>query len=443
MFNINLLREHPELLRQSQKRRNADETVVDKILSLDKNWRDNLKNIELLKRERNEKSALVAKLVRAGDNEKIGSIKNEMKNINTEIERLESYVNILKKERDLLLWNLPNIIDDSVPDGKDESENVPIKFWGQAQIFKDDLDYFKKESKNKMDYKILDYRPESHVDILEKYNLGDTLRAAKVAGARFYYLKNQLVNLELALEQFAIEHLQKKGFELVEPPFMLLKRAINGATDFTAFEDTLYKIENEDLYLIATSEHAIASMYMDEIFEATELPIKIAGISPCFRKEAGAHGKDTKGIFRVHQFNKIEQFIFCEPDQSPQFFNTLIQNAEEIYQQLNIPYRVINMCAGDLGNVASIKYDIEAWMPFQGKFRELVSCSNVKEYQARRLNVRFRKNNEYLFPHTLNSTAIATTRTMVAILENYQTEEGIKIPAAVQKYLDFDLIPKK
>jgi seryl-tRNA synthetase len=172
------------------------------------------------------------------------------------------------------------------------------------------------------------------------------------------------------------------------------------------------------------------------------LPIKIVGISSCFRKEAGAHGKDTKGIFRVHQFNKIEQVIFCEPEQSPQFFQALIQNAEEIYQQLEIPYRVISMCAGDLGNVASIKYDIEAWMPSQGKFRELVSCSNTKEYQTRRLNIRFRKNNEYLFSHTLNSTAIATTRTIVAILENYQTEEGIKIPAALQKYLDFDLIPK-
>ncbi|MEM3252768.1 MAG: serine--tRNA ligase, partial [Thermoplasmata archaeon] len=206
------------------------------------------------------------------------------------------------------------------------------------------------------------------------------------------------------------------------------------------FEDTLYKIENEDLYLIATSVPAIASMYMDEVFEVDLLPLKIAGISSCFRKEAGAHGKDTKGIFRVHQFNKIEQFVFCEPEQSPEFFNTLIQNAEEIYQQLNIPYRVIKICAGDLGNVASIKYDIEAWMPSQGKFRELVSCSNVKDYQSRRLNIRFRKNNEYLYPHTLNSTAIATTRTMVAILENYQTEEGIKVPTALRKYLDFDFI---
>ena len=442
MLNINLVREHPELLKQSQRRRNADEAIVDQILSIDKNWRENLKNIELLKQQRNERSALVADLVRNADYEKIEIIKNEMKNIKSEIDLLENYVNNLKKERDLLLWNLPNIVDDSVPDGKDESENVPIKFWGDAQVFKGDLEYFKKESKNKMSYKILEQRPESHVDVLERYNLGDTLRAGKVAGARFYYLKNQLVSLEMALEQFALTNLQKKGFKQVEPPFMLIKRATDGATDFTAFEEMLYKVENEDLYLIATSEHAIVAMYMDEVFEVSELPIKIVGISPCFRKEAGAHGKDTKGIFRVHQFNKIEQVIFCEPEQSPQFFQALIQNAEEIYQQLKIPYRVISMCAGDLGNVASIKYDIEAWMPSQGKFRELVSCSNTKEYQARRLNIRFRKNNEYLFPHTLNSTAIATTRTMVAILENYQTEEGIKIPAVLQKYLDFDLIPK-
>jgi seryl-tRNA synthetase len=442
MLNINLIRENPDLLRKSQKRRNADETVVDKILTLDKSWRESLKRIESLKRERNEKSALVAKLVRAGEKDKIEEIKKEMKNINSEIEGLERQVESLKKERDSLLWNVPNLIDDAVPDGIDETENVPFKFWGQAQVYREDLESFKKESKGRMDYRVLDKRPESHVDILERYDLGDTLRAAKVSGARFYYLKNQLVNLELALEQFAVEHLQKKGFEIVEPPFMLIRRAIDGATDFTAFEDTLYKIESEDLYLIATSEHAIASMYMDEVFEVDLLPLKIAGISSCFRKEAGAHGKDTKGIFRVHQFNKIEQFVFCEPYQSPEFFNALIQNAEEIYQQLNIPYRVINICAGDLGNVASLKYDIEAWMPSQGKFRELVSCSNVKDYQARRLNIRYRKNNEYLYPHTLNSTAIATTRTMVAILENYQTDEGIKVPEALKKYLDFDFISK-
>ncbi|MEM0161381.1 MAG: serine--tRNA ligase [Thermoplasmata archaeon] len=440
MLNINLIRDNPDILRKSQLRRHADEKVVDKILELDKSWRENLKRIESLKRERNEKSALVAKLVRAGEKEGIEEIKNMMKNINSEIEKLETDVTSLKKERDSLLWNVPNIIDDAVPDGVDESENVPFRFWGEARVYNEDLEAFKKESRNQMQYKLLNKRPESHVDILEQYNLGDTLRAAKVAGARFYYLKNQLVNLELALEQFAVEHLEKKGFEIVEPPFMLIKRAIDGATDFTAFEDTLYKIENEDLYLIATSEHAIASMYMDEVFEVDLLPLKIAGISSCFRKEAGAHGKDTKGIFRVHQFNKIEQFVFCEPEQSPEFFNTLIQNAEEIYQQLNIPYRVIKICAGDLGNVASIKYDIEAWMPSQGKFRELVSCSNVKDYQSRRLNIRFRKNNEYLYPHTLNSTAIATTRTMVAILENYQTEEGIKVPTALRKYLDFDFI---
>jgi len=290
-----------------------------------------------------------------------------------------------------------------------------------------------------MEYELIAQKPMSHVDILEKYDFADTLRAGKVAGARFYYLKGKMVVLELALMRFALDHMIEKGYVPVSPPPMIHRRAMDGVTDFVTFEEMIYKIEGEDLYMIATSEHPLVAMYMDEIIE-DELPIKFVGISPCFRKEAGAHGKDTKGIFRVHNFYKVEQVVFSKPEDSPKLMEELISNAEEIMQKLELPYRVINICSGELGAVAAKKYDIEVWMPAQQKFREVVSCSNCLEYQARRLKIRYREKGELKFVHTLNSTALATTRTMVAIMENFQEEKGIKIPKALRPYTGFDYI---
>ena len=218
---------------------------------------------------------------------------------------------------------------------------------------------------------------------------------------------------------------------------------MEGVTDFSAFEEMIYKIENEDLYLIATAEHPLVAMHMDEILNPDDLPKRYVGVSPCFRKEAGAHGKDTKGIFRVHNFYKVEQVIFSEPDESPKFMEELISNAEEIMQRLELPYRVINICSGELGAVAAKKYDIEVWMPAQQKFREVVSCSNCLDYQSRRLKIRIRTKDGKVFAHTLNSTALATTRTMVAIIENHQEEDGIRIPNALVPYTGFDFIPFK
>jgi seryl-tRNA synthetase len=269
-------------------------------------------------------------------------------------------------------------------------------------------------------------------------DLVDLDRAAKVSGARFYYMKNEAVLLELALERFAMDLLREKGFAIIEPPFMIKREPYEGVTSLADFEDTLYKIEGEDLYLIATSEHPMGAMFMNEILPAETLPLKYAGISPCFRKEAGAHGKDTKGIFRVHQFNKIEQFIFCKPEDSWKLHEELLANAEGIYQKLGIPYRIVNICTGDIGTVAAKKYDIEAWMPVQKMFREVVSCSNCTDYQSRRLNVRYREKTgeKSEFVHTLNSTAIATQRTIVAIIENYQQSDGsLKVPKALVPYM--------
>ncbi len=438
MIDINLIRNSPEIVRESQRKRNQDEKIVDRVLEMDRLWRENLQTLEKLRNLKNRKVGEITVKIRNG--EEVSSLKDEVNKINEDIEKIEKIVEDLKNQRDRLIWNIPNILDDDVPYGKDENDNVPIKFWGRAKVYTEDLETFKKDSRNSMEYEILNERPVSHYDIIEKYDLADTMRAGRVSGSRFYFLKRDLVKLELSLEMFALNSLIDKGFVIFEPPFMLNRRAMEGATDLSAFEDTIYKIENDDLYLIATSEHALASYHMDEILEEKDLPKLYAGISPCFRREAGSHGKDTKGIFRVHQFNKIEQFVYCHPEESKKFHEFLLKNAEEFYQKLNLPYRVINICSGDLGNVASKKYDIEVWMPAQGKFREVVSASNVKEYQSRRLNIRVRGKNGNYFPHTLNSTAIATTRTLVAIIENFQTKEGIYVPEALQKYFEKDFI---
>jgi seryl-tRNA synthetase len=264
-------------------------------------------------------------------------------------------------------------------------------------------------------------------------------RAGKVAGSRFFYLKRELVLLDMALMSFAMEELFKNGYTPIEPPYLMRREAYEGVTALSDFEEVLYKIENEDLYLIATSEHPMAAMLQNEVLLEQNMPLKLAGISTCFRKEAGAHGKDTRGIFRTHQFNKIEQFIFCAPEQSWQLHEELVHNAEGLVQKLGLPYRVVNVCTGDIGTVAAKKYDIEAWMPAQEGYREIISCSNCTDYQARRLGVRYREKEGAPvkgFVHTLNSTAIATGRTIVAILENFQQEDGsIVVPKVLRKYM--------
>ena len=326
-------------------------------------------------------------------------------------------------EREYLL-KLPNMLHDSVPVGQGENDNVQMRINGEIPTF--------------------NFPVKNHIDLALNLGLIDIERAGKVAGSRFFYLKRELVLLDMALLSFAMEELLKKAYMPIEPPFLMRREAYEGVTALSDFEDVLYKVENEDLYLIATSEHPMAAMLQNEVLLENQLPLKLAGISPCFRKEAGAHGKDTRGIFRTHQFNKIEQFIFCTPEQSWQLHEELVCNAEELVQKIGLPYRVVNVCTGDIGTVAAKKYDIEAWMPAQNGYREIVSCSNCTDYQARRLNIRFREKEGAPtkgFVHTLNSTAIATGRTIVAILENFQQENGtIIIPKVLRKYLAAETI---
>nr|MDO8134494.1 serine--tRNA ligase [Candidatus Njordarchaeum guaymaensis] len=418
MLDIKLIREHPEIVKNNLSKRGDVEKIawVDQLAELDKKWRENKKQVEELRHRRNVVSEKIAELKRRKQD--ISNEVEESQRIPGEIKKLEEDIATLEGKIKFMLMRLPNILHDSVPIGKDDTENVELRRWGEIKEH--------------------GFNPKGHIDLMVDLDLLDLDRAAKVSGARFYYMKNEAILLELALMRFAVDFLRNKGFAVIEPPFLIKKEPYEGVTSLGDFEDTLYKVEGEDLYLIATSEHPMGAMFMNEILPADSLPIKFAGISPCFRKEAGAHGKDTKGIFRVHQFNKVEQFIFCKREDSWKFHEELIRNAEELYQKLSIPYRVVNICTGDIGTVAAKKYDIEAWMPIQKTFREVVSCSNCTDYQARRLNIRYREKTgeRSEFVHTLNSTAIAMQRTIVAIVENYQQPDGsIRIPKVLTPYM--------
>ncbi len=424
MLDIKLIRKKTKDIRENLARRNQAHILeqFDLLVKQDEKWRCSLQDLEKLKAQRNTLTREIAELKKKG---KSASQKLKLAKIFPKrIAKLEEDTNRLKEEINGLLLRIPNLIHKSVPYGESEEDNKVIKKAGKKPKFK--------------------FKLKSHVDLIEDLDLADIERAAKVSGARFYYAKNELVMLDLALKKLALDLLIKKGFTPLEPPFMIRREPYEGVTDLGDFEDVLYKIEGEDLYLIATSEHPIAAMHMNELIDKDKLPLKYAGISSCFRKEAGAHGKDTKGIFRVHQFNKIEQFVFCKEEDSWKLFEDLLKNAEELFKKLKLAYRVVNICTEEIGTVAAKKYDIEAWFPVQKKYREVVSCSNCTDYQARRLNIRY-DDNERKVVHTLNSTEIATGRALAAIIENYQQKDGsIKIPAVLQKYINKKVIkPKK
>lgn len=418
MFDINLIRKNPELVRENLKRRNEPKylQLLDKAIELDRKWRELKTKANELRAKRNKISQQIAKLKKRGLVPQ--SLLDEAKKVVEELEQLQQKEKKLEAELTKTLMRIPNMLHESVPYGKDESENVVVKVVGKPPKF--------------------DFEPKNHLEILKELNLIDVERGAKAAGRTFYYLKHELALLDHALQRFAIDELRKKGYMLIEPPFMLNKKAYMGAVDFEFFEDQIYKVENEDLYLIATAEHPIAAMFMNEVLLADELPIKIVGISPCFRKEVGAHGKYTKGLFRMHHFNKVEQFIFCKPEESWELHEELQRNSEELYKKLGIHFRVVNVCTGDIGEFAAKKYDIEVWMA-DGKYREAGSNSNCTDYQARRLNIRYREKPGSPvkgFVHTLNNTAIATSRTMIAIIEQFQQADGtVKIPRALWKYM--------
>jgi seryl-tRNA synthetase len=420
MLDMKLIRESPEMVRQNLQKRGDPENLrmLKELIQHDSLWRENLTRLNELRHERRQMTANIAGLKKKGK-----EANNEIqkgKAIDAEITALEKQVGEDEQKMQEFLMRLPNLLHESVPAGKDENDNVQTKSWGKPLKFA--------------------FTPKGHVEIGLGLDIMDIERAGKISGARFFYLKGNGVLLDLALRTFALKEMAKKGYVLIEPPFLMRREPYEGVVALADFEEVLYKIENEDLYLIATSEHPMAAMFMNETFNAKDLPLKLAGISTNFRKEAGAHGKDTRGIFRTHQFNKVEQFVFCKPEDSWEMHEQLLRNAEELVQKLGLPYRVVNVCTGDIGTVAAKKYDIEAWMPAQNGYREIISCSNCTDYQARRLKIKYREKEGESpkgFVHTLNSTAIATGRSIVAILENYQQEDGsVIVPEALREYMD-------
>ena len=416
MLDIKLVRDNPQIVKESLKKRNDPEKLawLDDLIKVDTDWRKIRGEIDELRAKRNKITEEVK--IMKSQNQPTEKLIDEAKSIPDQIKLKESKLKELEEKTNFYLYRLPNILDKTVPQGKDDTENVVVKTHGKV-------------SKPNFDMK-------PHGDFLQEYNLADFKRGAKTAGAGFYYLYDKLALLEFALIKFAIDELTKKGYNFIEVPLMLNKEAYKGAVDLADFENVMYKIENEDYYLIATAEHAICALYKDEILNDSQLPIKFVSYSPCFRREIGKHGIDTRGLFRVHQFNKVEQFIFCRPNESAALHEELLANSEYLFQSLEIPYRVVNVCTGDMGSIAAKKYDIEAWMPRENSYKEVVSCSNCTSYQAARSNIKFRKGENKEYVHTLNSTAIATSRALRSIVENYQQKDGsILIPKVLIPYM--------
>lgn len=419
MLDAKLLKENPSKIENMLKMRGVNFPLGD-LVNLDKRRRELIMQLQELKHQKNILANSIARKKKESDtttsaNDEI----SKMKDISNRITELElEQDQVLKKYRYLMMC-IPNLLHESVPVGSTEKENVVIKERGN------------KTAK-------LAIAPKDHIDIATSFDLIDLERAAKISGARFYFLKNDLVKMNLALIQFGLDYLSNSGYTLVQPPYMIRKDAMEGAVILGDFEQVIYKVEGEDLYMIGTSEHAMVSMHMDEILDSPRLPLRYACVSPCFRKEAGAHGRDMKGIFRVHQFEKVEQVVFSRPEDSWKEHERMLELTERIYENLGLPFRTVLLCSGDLGKISAKTYDIEAWFPGQSNYREIVSCSNCIDYQARRLRIRYRDNvnDETKLVHTLNSTLIATERTMVSIIENYQTDNGtVQIPDVLQKYM--------
>ena len=420
MLDPKIIRDEPEKIRKMLMDR-AIEFDFDEMLELDKKRRELIKETDELRKNRNQMSIAIGQAKKS--NEDASSLLTDMGKISKDLDEHEQLQKTVESDYTNLAFSIPNMIHESVPIGTDESSNVELRRWGEIPQF--------------------NFQINDHIDLGQNLNIIDLERAAKTAGARFYYLKGGLVKLSQALISFALDFMQEKEYNLIQPPYMINRKSMEGAVIADDFEDVIYKVQDEDLFLIGTSEHAIASMHSDEILDGNKLPFRYASFSPCFRKEAGAHGKDQKGIFRVHQFDKIEQFIFAKPEDSWSEHEKMISITEEFYKKLEIPFKVMLLSSGDMGKVSAKTFDVEAWMPGQNAYREIVSCSNCLDFQSRRLKIRFRdkSNEDTKYVHTLNSTLVAVERTIVSIMENFQTNDGhITVPQVLQKYFGDKII---
>ena len=396
MLDIKFIRENSKKVKQGCQKKQV-KVDIDHLLELDEQRRKFIQEIETLKSEKNK--------LGKDKIEKAKKIKKEIKKIEPKLEKVE-------KEFKKSMKQVPNLLLDEVPEGKDENDNKVLRQEGQKPKF--------------------NFPAKDYLAIAEKLDIIDIARAAKVSGTRFSYLKGEAVLLEFALIQLAFEVLTKEGFRPIIPPVMLNHKAMEGMGYLDRGADEVYHLEKDNLYLVGTSEQSIGAMHMNEIFKEKDLPRRYVGFSTCFRREAGAYGKDTKGILRVHQFDKIEMFSFCSPDKSKEEHQLLLSIQEKLMKLLDLPYQVVQICAGDLGDPAANKIDIETWLPGQNQYRETHSTSNCTDWQARRLNIRYRDKDGLKFVHTLNGTALAIGRMLIAIIENYQQKDGtFKSPKAL------------
>ena len=429
MLDIKLIREQPDLVRKNLEKRKKPEflNMLETLIERDEQWRKIKMEIDTLRQKRNKLTETIKILKTQGKEEEIPTVIAEAKSIPQQISEKEQLQSRIEEEKNSLLLQLPNLLHETVPYGEDDAGNVVEKTWGDKPSFS--------------------FPAKSHVDLVELLDCADIERGAKTSGARFYFLKNELVELEYALIFHALKLLRKRKYQLIIPPALVKGFVMEGGGFLPTYKDDVYKIDGEDLYLVGTSEAPLVGMHADEILYKDEFPLRYAGFSTCFRTEAGAHGKDTKGIFRTHHFEKIEQISITDPEQSWKEHEYLFETAELFWQSLEIPYQKVNICTGDIGIVAAKKYDLEAWYPSQNAYRELVSTSNCTDYQARRLKIRFREKDGMptQMCHTLNSTLIAIQRGLTCILENYQKEDGsVTVPTVLQPYVSFkEITPKQ
>lgn len=420
MLELRFLRENIELVREKTILRGIAPALIDRFTETDAKRLKRLAEVEALKNRRNTVSREIAELKQAGNNEQAEPLISEMRDVSSRIKDMDIELGEIQEQLSDIVMSIPNICDDAVPQGNDDSDNIEVRKWGEIPEFS--------------------FEPLPHWEIGEQQDIIDFATSAKLAGARFALLKGFASRLSRALVNFFLDlHTQKHGYTEILPPFMVNSKTMTGTGQLPKFAEDLFKIENWDLWLIPTAEVPVTNIHSEQTLDEEQLPIKYTAYTPCFRSEAGSYGKDTRGLIRQHQFEKVELVKFTTPETSGEELEALLQDAEEVLQLLKLPYRVVTLCSGDLGFSATKTYDIEVWLPGQKTYREISSCSNFLDFQARRMGVRYRPKGEKKsrLVHTLNGSGLAVGRTLLAILENYQQEDGtIKVPEVLQPYFE-------
>ena len=424
MLDLKRIRTNPEEIKKALSNRGEDFdiSVIDEVVSLDEERRKILVEVEALKGKRNQVSAEIPKLKKAGED--VSSIMAEMRELGDEIKAFDVRVTEIDERIKYIMLRIPNIPNPQVPDGESDEDNIEIKRWGEPTKF--------------------NFEPKAHWDLGTDLNILDFERGGKIAGSRFTVYKGLGARLErMIIAYFLDKHTLENGYTEVLPPYMVNRDSMTGTGQLPKFEEDAFKVENNGYFLIPTAEVPVTNMYRNEVFAGADLPIKHAAYSACFRAEAGSAGRDTRGLVRQHQFNKVELVKFCKPEDSYAELDKLVVDAESVLQGLGLPYRIVRICKGDLGFTAALKYDIEVWMPSYNRYVEISSCSNFEDFQARRANIKYREtpNDKPQFVHTLNGSGVAIGRTVAAILENYQREDGsVEIPEVLRSYMRCDEI---